>query len=159
MPIISKLEIYGIVLLLIVLAMGAAYYKGHVAGAAEVQQKYDLFVAQVNAAGEKARADALTKEKENETKIAAAVSSRDAALNSLRQASARLAASRVPLVPAAAAGSNSQCFSPKALTAAVESYRAAVFGLVAEGERANIDAAALIKAWPSASQSQSPRSP
>ena len=156
---ITRLEIYAGLALILALAIGGAYLKGEKVGEAKIQEKFDLFVAQVNAAGEKARADALTKEKENETKIAAAVSSRDAALNSLRQASARLAASRVPLVPAAAAGSNSQCFSPKALTAAVESYRAAVFGLVAEGERANIDAAALIKAWPSASQSQSPRSP
>ena len=145
---ITRLEIYAAIALVLAFVVGAAYYKGYTAGEEKIQTKYDLFVAQVNAAGEKARADALTKEKENADKVATAVASRDAALNSLRQASARLAASRVPLVPAAAAGSNSQCFSPKALTAAVESYRAAVFGLVAEGERANIDAAALIKSWP-----------
>ena len=151
---ITRLEIYAAIALVLAFVVGAAYYKGYTAGEEKIQTKYDLFVAQVNAAGEKARADALTKEKENADKVATAVASRDAALNSLRLASARLAASRVPLVPAAAAGSNSQCFSPKALTAAVERYRQRIADLGTEGDRAQIDGQAILRSWPQSSSPQ-----
>ena len=150
---ISRLEIYAVIALILALAIGAAYFKGHSAGMAEVQQKFDLFTAQVNAAGEKARADALTKERDYAAQITTANAGRNDALNSLRQATARLAASRVSVVPAAAKGSSSECFDAKALTAAVERYRQRIADLVTEGDRAQIDATSILKSWP---QSSSP---
>ena len=149
---ISKLEIYGIALLLLGLAIGAAYLKGKHEGMAEIQAKFDLFTAQVKAEGEKAKADALQKEKDDAKRIADAVTERDVALQRMRSAQAAADAARraVPLTPAATAGSSLICFEQKALSAAVERYRGRVRGLVAVGDETAIDAAALIKAWPSA---------
>ena len=157
MPIISKFEIYGIILVIIALAMGAAYYKGHKAGADEVQQKFDLFTAQVKAEGEKAKADALQKEKDYATQITTATDARNAALSRLQlaQAAANSSRNRVSLTPAPAAGSTKICFEPVAFAAAIERYRQRVAGVVGTGDSAQIDAQTLIQAWPKERQAQS----
>ena len=146
---ITRLEIYGVIALVLALAIGAAYYKGHSAGMAEVQTKFDLFTAQVNAAGEKARADAATKEKDDAAKITAAVTSRDAALASLRVASARPRGGFVPAAATGSAGGDRICYSRQALDAALRSLDTGVSGLVTEGDGQVINALTLLKAWPS----------
>lgn len=149
---INKFEIYGVIALLLALAMGAAYYKGHSAGFDEEKQVYDTFVAKVDAAGEKAKADALQKEKDDAAKVTIALNDRDTALQRMRAAQAAASAARrsVPLTPAAAAGSSQLCFDAKALSAAVEQYRGSVRGLAEIGDETALDAGTLIKAWPSA---------
>ena len=134
----------GIALLL---ALGALHIARADLGA--VQAQYDGFKQTVEAQGKQAQAEAKLKETQNAQAINVAVTDRDTALSKLRDVQQAYSASRrMSLVPAAAQGSSSQCFSPAALTTAVEQYRAAVFGLVAEGDRAGIDAKALIQAWP-----------
>ena len=149
MPIISKLEFYGIALLIIGLAMGAAYIKGKHEGMTEVQAKFDLFTAQVKSEGEKARADALQKEKDDEKKIAAAVTSRDAALASLRVASARPRGGFVSSSATTPAGGSRVCYDGKALDAALRVLDTGVSGFVTEGDTQVINAATLLKSWPS----------
>lgn len=146
---LSKLEIYGIILLVVALAMGAAYYKGHQAGAAEVQTKFDLFTAQVNAAGEKARADALAKEKENADKIAGAVADRDNALAKLRIASSRPRGGFVPQPAAGSSDGDRICYSAKALDAALRKLDTGISSLVTEGDGQVINSLTLLKSWPS----------
>ena len=147
---ITRLEIYAAIALVLAFVVGAAYYKGYTAGEEKIQTKYDLFVAQVNAAGEKARADAAIKEKENADKVASAVASRDAALNSLRLASARARSGFVPAAPAGSADSNRVCYSRQALDAALRSLDTGVSRLLTEGDTQVINAATLLKAWPAA---------
>ena len=156
MPIISKLEIYGIALLVIALAMGAAYFKGKHEGMAEVQQKYDLFVAQVNAAGEKAKADALQKEKENDAKITAANTSRDSALARLRDAQASANAGRRILsgIPTSASSPDKICFSRAKFESAFGTLNTDLQGLTQRGDTAIIDNKAWLSSWPSASPQQ-----
>ena len=130
--------------------MGAAYLKGRHEGRVEVQEKFDLFTAQVKAEGEKAKADAMIKEKEDEKRVATAESDRNAALSRMRvaQAAADRARRSMPLTPAASGGSGQICFDQKALSAAVEQYRGSVRRLVETGDEITLDAAALISAWP-----------
>lgn len=158
MPILSKLEVYGIVLLIIALAMGAAYFKGHHAGAQEVQQKFDLFTAQVNAAGEKARADAAIKEKNDEAKITAANTSRDAALARLRDAQASANAGRRILsgIPAASGSPDKICFSRAKFESAFGTLNTDLQGLTQRGDTAIIDNKAWLNSWPSAAPVSSP---
>lgn len=108
---------------------------------------FRAFKSEVSAAGEKAKAEKLTREKGWEDEIKNSNSQRDAALASLRD-SERSRRSRVPITPAATDGGDKICFSQKALSAAVERYRGRILGLVAEGDAAQIDAQALIRAWP-----------
>ena len=147
---IGKLEIYGIIGLVLALAIGAAYWRGHMAGAESVQVKFDLFTAQVAAAGEKAKTDALQKEKDYATRITTATTDRDAALQRMRaaQATANAARRAVPLTPTAASPSGLICFEQKALSTAVERYRGRVRSLVEVGDEITLDAKALIKACP-----------
>lgn len=148
MPIISKLEIYGVFLLLIALGMGAAYFKGKHEGMAEVQAKFDLFTAQVKAEGEKARADALAKEKTYADQINAANTGRDRALASLRVEQARPRGGFVPIPAAGSGGDSKICYERAALDAALRKLDTGVSQIVGSGDQAIIDAAALIKAWP-----------
>ena len=115
-----------------------------------VQAQHDGFKQTVEAQGKQAQAEAKLKESNNAIQISTAVANRNDALARLRvaQAAASAAASRVPITPAAAKGSDRQCFEPKALSAAVERYRGRVLGLVAEGDRAAIDAKTLMDSWP-----------
>ena len=151
---ITRLEIYAALALILALAIGAAYLKGKHEGMAEVQQKFDLFTAQVNAAGEKARADAATKEKEDAAKVTAAVASRDDALARLRVASARPRGGFVSAAPAGSQGGDRICYSRQALDAALRSLDTGVSRLLTEGDTQVINAATLLKSWPSASPQQ-----
>jgi hypothetical protein len=153
---ITKLELYGIVALLMALACGAAYLKGHHAGAQEVQEKFDLFTAQVRAEGEKAKADALQKEKDYATQITVAVTSRDDALKRMQLAEARANAARraMPLTPASTSAGGAICFDQKALSSAVEQYRGRVSHLVEQGDEAQLDAQTLVKSWPTQPQAK-----
>lgn len=151
---LSKLEIYGIMAIVLGLAIAGAYFKGHhsgyVEGKQEVQAEFDKLKNDVTAAGLKAKQDALDKEKKDAKRVADAQSERDIAIGRMRSAEAAASAARraMPLTPAAAAGNSLICFDQKALSAAVERYRGRVRGLVESGDETAIDAAALIKAWP-----------
>jgi hypothetical protein len=151
---ISKLEAYGIILVVLALAIAGAYFKGHhsgyIEGTQEVQVKFDKFVNDTTAAGLKAKQDAITKEQQDATQIANAVVTRDAALARMRaaEAAASAARSRLPLTPRAAAGSSVLCFEPQAISAAVERYRGRVRGLAESGDETTVDAKALIDSWP-----------
>jgi hypothetical protein len=150
----TKLEIYGIVILVVVLAAGGwglyQKHEGRVEGRQEVQTKFDKFVNDATAAGLKAKQDAIEKEKQDATQIANAVVTRDAALARMRAAEAAASAARrrVPLTPASAGVGGLICFEQKALSAAVESYRGSVRGIAESGDEATVDARALIDAWP-----------
>lgn len=115
-----------------------------------VEAEYAAFVSKVEALGEQAKARKIEVEASNAKQITDAVTSRNAALASLRsaQAAADARSRSMPLAPAAAKGSSVQCFEPQALSAAVERYRGRVLGLVTQGDEAAIDAATLIRAWP-----------
>lgn len=151
----TKLEFYGIAALVLMLAIGGAYLKGHhsgyVEGKAEVQALFDKFKNDVTTAGLKAKQDAITKESQDAKRVADAQSDRDIAIGRMRAAEAAASAARraVPLTPAATAGNSLICFEQKALSAAVERYRGRVRSLAESGDETAIDAAALIKAWPS----------
>lgn len=149
----SKLEIYAIVLVVIAIAVGGAYLKGHhsgyVEGKQEVQAQFDAFKNEVAAAGLKAEKDKLAKEKADNEKITAAVTGRDAALARLRVEQAR---PRGGFVPAAASGSadgGKICYDRAALDAALRRLDTGVSQLVNEGDGQVINALTLLKAWPS----------
>ena len=108
--------------------------------------KYESFVAQTRILGEQAKAAKEKKEAQDAKRVNDAVASRDDALRRLRDERSR--SSRVPLTPAAPAGSEQICFGQSALAAAVEQYRERVRGLVEAGDEAQIDAQALLRAWP-----------
>ena len=151
---LSKLETYGIAIVVIGIMLAGAYFKGHhagyIEGRDEVQAKFDKFTNEVKAEGLKAQQDKLDKEKSYATNIATATTERDAAISRMRAAEAAASAARraMPLTPAAASGSSQICFEQKALSAAVERYRGRVRILVESGDETAIDAAALIRAWP-----------
>lgn len=149
MPVISKLEIYGIAVLVLALSFCGAYFKGKHDGAQVVQLKFDVFVSETKAVGEKARADALLKEKADAEKINAAVAGRDAAINRLRVEQARPRGGFVSSSPASAANGGKVCYDGKALDAALRKLDTGVSSLVTEGDQIAIDAITLLKAWPS----------
>ena len=111
------------------------------------KDEYAAFVANVKAQGELAKAQAIKKEAQDAKQIQDAVSQRDLALKRLRQ-SANTPSRNLPLVPAAAKGSDTICFGAKALNAAVERYRGDVRQLAESGDEAQLDAVTLIQAWP-----------
>lgn len=158
----TRLEIYAILALVLAFAIGGAYLKGHhsgyVEGKQEVQAEFDKFKNEVTAAGLKAKQDALDKEKNDAQRVATAQSERDIAIGRMRAAEAAASAARraMPLTPAAAAGNSLICFDQKALSAAVERYRGRVRSLVESGDETAIDAAALIKAWPTDAKAIAP---
>ena len=130
---------------MIVLGLGMAV-KVQTARLDAAKAEHAAFVAQVKQNGEIAAKAAKLKEAQDAKQISDAITARNAALKRLRDDNS--ASRRVPIVPAAAAGSETICFQQSALSAAVERYRAGVRGLVAEGDAAQIDAIALIQAWP-----------
>lgn len=157
----SKLEIYGIIAVVLGLAIAGAYFKGHhagyVEGAHEVQVKFDQFVNDTKEAGLKAQQDNLDKEKLYATNIATANAGRTDALQRLQLAQAAANSSRRASAnnPTASSASGNVCFSAAAYNAAFKQFGADLDrfiqdarGFAAEGDRAAIDASALIKAWP-----------
>ena len=158
---ISRWEVYGIALLAIILAAGGwglyQKHEGRVEGRAEIQVQFDAFKNKVEAAGVKAEADKLAKEKEDAKRISDATTERDLALSRMRAAEAAASAARrrVPLTPTAAGSGGQICFDQKALSAAVEQYRGSVRGLAESGDETALDARALIQSWPT-SKGKSP---
>ena len=142
---ITLLSRFWYVLVIVALLASTAWYRN---SAEKTQLKFDAFVSETKALGEQAKAHKIEKEYQDAKQITDAVTSRNAALASLRTAQANASRSRVPLAPQATAGSSQICFDPPALSAAVERYRGRVRGLVETGDEANIDAKALIQAWP-----------
>lgn len=148
MPVISKLEIYGIAALIIALSFCGAYFKGKHDGGQIVQLKFDVFVSEVKAAGAKAEADKAIKEKSDAEKITAAVAGRDAAINRLRIEQARPRAGFVSSSANGSGDSGKVCYDGKALDAALRKLDTGVSTLVTEGDQVAIDAITLLKAWP-----------
>lgn len=149
---ISKLEAYGIGLVLLGLLMAGAYFKGHhsgyVEGRQEVQTQFDAFKNEVKAAGLKAEQDKIAKEKEDAKRINDAVTARDSALASLRIAAARPRSGFVPPATSGTPDGSRVCYDRQALDAALRKLDSGVSGLVTEGDGQVINALSLLKAWP-----------
>ena len=148
MPIfLSLLGRFWFVPVILIMGLAVHHYRTELRVTTAEFEAYKSKVAELGAQAEKRKIEV---ESANANQIRDAVSSRNAALASLRAAQAQAAAgrSRVPLTPAAAAGSGALCFDQKALSAAVERYRERVRGLVEIGDEAQIDAQALVRAWP-----------
>ena len=152
---LTKFEMYGLGTLAMLLVATAAWFyakhEGRVEGRKEVQVQFDAFKNDITQKGLQAKQDALDKEKNDAKRVADAQSDRDIAIGRMRAAEAAASAARraMPLTPAAAGGGSQICFDQKALSAAVERYRERVRGLAQSGDETAVDAAALIKAWPS----------
>jgi hypothetical protein len=157
---LPKLELYGIVFLILSLGAAAAglyeRHEGRVEGRKEVQDKWDQETAQLKAAAADAKITQLEREKGYVTQVSLAVSARDAALAGLRAAQAS-AASRTASGsnPQAPAGSSYVCYDAPAFNAAfqqfgrqLDGFIQATRGIVAEGDAAAIDARSLIQGWP-----------
>lgn len=148
----TRIEIYGIIALVLALAIGAAYFRGHhsgyVEGKQEIQTLFDAFKNEVTQAGLKAKQDALDKEKKDAAQIADAVSVRDAALARLRTEQARPRGGFVPGATGTTADSRKVCYDRAALDAALRNLDTGVSQLVNQGDLAVIDAITLLKAWP-----------
>ena len=148
---IREYAIIGLLLALLVASGLAKYYHGQVS---VVQGRFDVFVAQVAAEGEKAKAAELEKEKARETAIKSAVASRNVALAKLRE-SASSPRDPVPAAPAAAPGTDQICFGSAGYTAAFAKFRDVLVasletarGIALSGDSCQIDARALIEGWP-----------
>lgn len=134
----------------LVLAIGTATIGIHYYRSEYLVEKanYAAFVEKTNALGEAAKLAKKTKEDEDAKRIVGAESERDTARRLLN--AERTSRSRMRLTPQAANGSNEISFDSKALDAAVERYRGRVRELVIQGDEAQIDAATLLKSWPTA---------
>ena len=111
------------------------------------------FKAQVKAEGDLAIKQAKAKEAQDAKQIKDALTQRDIALAKLRSNSSR--SRNLSASATAPAGSQSVCLGSTAYNAALERYRGrlklsldGIAGLATEGDAAQIDAAALIQAWP-----------
>ena len=116
--------------------------------------EYAAFVAAVKAKGDEQERRSKEKEAADAKQIKDAVSERNVALAKLRKSAS---ASRRPLSRSAeaAAGSDKVCFGAPAYNAAsgrlrerLERGLGGIQQLASEGDSAQIDAKALIKAWP-----------
>lgn len=158
---ISKLEAYGIVLVVLSLLMAGAYFKGHHSGYVDGRQEekvlFDAFVNETKAAGLKQQQDNLDKEKSYATNIANAHAGRDAALSELQRVQSAASAGRRASGsnPVAPAGSRQVCIDTSAYNAAfqqfgkqLDGFLQTTRGLAVEGDAAQIDAQSMIRAWP-----------
>lgn len=126
----------------------------------KIKADYTTFVTKTRIAGEQAVLEAKQKEQENATRVSSAMSDRDAALAKLAAERLRKRASgssggKVPLASAPSAGSSKVCPDSGALASAMASYRGRlteILGRIGElsatSDAAQIDAEALLKAWP-----------
>lgn len=145
---ITKLEIYGVVAAMLMLAMVGAYFKGHSAGAQSVQVQFDEFKNDVRAAGLKAEQDKIAREKADNDKINSAVTNRDAALARLREQTSRARSGFLSNSSGTAADSGKICYDRPTLDAALRALDSGVSRLAAEGDKAMIDGLTLLSAWP-----------
>lgn len=111
------------------------------------EAQFESFKDKTAALGEQAKAHKIEKEANDAKAIQSALGERDAAIKRMRDYIA--SRSRVPLTPASPGGGDKICFSQKALSAAVERYRAGVRGIIEQGDAAQIDAQTLVNGWPS----------
>lgn len=149
---LAKWEVYGVGLLIVILAAAAfgfyEHHQGYLAGKKEVQIEFDKFKNEVTAAGLKAQKDAIDKEKADNEKITAAVSGRDAALARLRVEQARPRGGFVSGSATSAADGGKVCYRAAALDAALRSLDTGVSRLIGEGDGQVINALTLLKSWP-----------
>ena len=116
---------------------------------------FSEFKSTVEANGKRAQAEAKLKEATNAQAISGALTERDAALVRLRDSQKRSASRRLSSGPAAPAGSDQICISSTAYNAAFQRFRERLVSsldglgsLAVEGDEAQLDAKALIEAWP-----------
>ena len=144
MPDVSKLEVYAIGALALILAFLGIYFYGHHEGFEEEKAAYDLFVSQTAALGKKATADAdaqvardkLAKEKADEDNLKR-IADLDTTIKQLRAQH-----SGGSFLPAAASGSlrpDLACFDRTAYLAAFGEFVTEARGLVDEGAAATVD--------------------
>ncbi len=155
----NKLEFEGIALLVLVLVFAAMagaihHYRAEVL---VITAQFESFKDKTAALGEQARADKLEKEKLYADNIAAANADRSDALNrlSVAQAAANTRSRPSGNNPVAPVGSSKICFDSPTYNAAFRDFGLALDqfiqdarGYAYEGDRAQIDAMALLKAWP-----------
>jgi hypothetical protein len=118
--------------------------------------QFESYKQLIEARGKQAEAEKLLQEQKDAQRIASAVSSRDDALGRLRIAQANARSRTVSSNPTAPTGSSQVCFRSDAYNAAFSNFGAglnqflqAASGFAFEGDSANLDAKALIQAWPS----------
>lgn len=156
-PLTAEIKL-GIAVILSVLLLGLMfavhYYKSE---RDIVQEKFDGYKALIEAKGKQAEAEKLLKEQQDAKKIADAVTGRDDALKrmQLAQAAANARFRTVPRNPTAPTGSSQVCIGASAYNAAFQQFGADLTrfiqeagGYAFEGDRSNLDAKALIQAWP-----------
>ena len=148
---LSKLEIYGIGLLVVILAAAAfgfyEHHQGYLAGKKEVQVEFDAFKNDVKEIGLKAEAEKQRKEQENAKRLADANAVGAAALARLRDEQARPRGGFVPNGSGAAGGSKI-CFDRSTLDAALRKLDQGVSGLFFESDGTLINAQTVVKGWP-----------
>jgi hypothetical protein len=149
---ISKLEMYGIGTLAMLLVAAASWFyakhEGRVEGRAEVQKDFDAFKSETNKAALKAEAEKLAKEKEYDTNLRTARSERDVAIGKLQVAAARPRSGFVPAATGTAPGDSKICYERTALDGALRNLDQGVSRLLIEGDGQIINAITLLKGWP-----------
>lgn len=128
-----------------ILTATTAYYKHE---ATYNHEQLITYKATVEALGQAQAQASKQKDAEHAKTIANAVTDRDLALKRLRESETNRRSSYLSVVPAAPAGSGAICFEPAGLNAAIDRFRGDVAGIAESGTKAQIDARALIQAWP-----------
>jgi hypothetical protein len=125
-------------------------HEGRVEGRQEVQTKFDAFVNETKAAGLKAEADKLAKEKADNEKINSAVVARDVALARLQSAQAANSAGRRVLsgIPTSPGSPDKICFSRARFESAFGTLNTDLQGIAQRGDTAIIDNKAWLNSWP-----------
>lgn len=152
----NRWAVVAIIVAVLGLAVGIQTLRLNASQAREkaVQASFDSFVAQTKAIGEVAAKQAKETEAKYAKQAQSAIASRDDALRRLRESATSSGRDRVPITPASAPGDSQICFEPAGFAAAVEGFRGRVQGIVTEGQAAQIDAQALLGAWPGALESR-----
>ena len=142
--------VIGTVVLVALLGAGLAVQTKRVESC---KAEHAAFVAQVKQNGEIAAKAAKLKEAQDAKQIKDAISGRDLALAKLHNTNP--AKRNLSATASAPAGSNEVCLGSAAYNVAMERYRGrlergmdGITGLAREGDAAQIDAIALIQAWP-----------
>lgn len=146
----SKLEIYGVIGIALMLAMLGTYFKGRHDGAESVQARFDVFVAKTEALGAEAQRradqqkadDKLAKEKADADNLKT-VAALNGAIVGLRNA--RPAGNLVPAAPAGSRRPDLICFDRQAYQSAYGGLVKELRGIADEGTAAtvNLDTAKL----------------
>ena len=149
---LAKLEAYGAGLLVVLVVGFGLYWKGHIDGAERVQLKFDAFVSETKALGDKARADALKKESDDKLAKGKAdeqnrmvIATLTSTISGLRQQRASAGGGQLPAAPAGAKRPDLICFDRQAYQSAYGGLVTEVRGLADEGTAStvNLDTAKL----------------